>query len=49
MKNITYIGLMLCLVFVLGWVFDSLATGIILGIIIDAILDGLKSKNQNDD
>ena len=47
-KNISYIGLMLCLVVVLGLVFDSLVTGITLGIVTDAGLDRLKSKNQND-
>lgn len=40
MKNISYIGLGLCLGVVLGSVFDNLAIG--------AGLDGLKSKNQND-
>ncbi len=49
MKNISYIGLGLCLGVVLGSVFDNLAVGIGVGVAIGAGLDGLKSKNQNDE
>lgn len=48
MKNISYIGLGLCLGVVLGSVFDNLAIGAGVGVALGAGLDGLKSKNQND-
>lgn len=49
MKNISYIGLWLCLGIIFGSVFNNLAIGAGVGIAIGAGLDRLKSKNKNDD
>ncbi|MGL4363426.1 MAG: hypothetical protein ACRCSG_09235 [Cellulosilyticaceae bacterium] len=45
MKNISYIGLFLCIGAALGVVFDNIAIGAGVGVAIGAALDGLKSEN----
>lgn len=47
MKNISYIGLWICLGMIFGPVFNNLVIGV--GIIIGSGLDRLNSKNQNYD
>lgn len=47
-KDISYVGLGLCLGVALGLVFDNLAIGAGIGVAIGAGLDGVKSKNQNE-
>lgn len=47
MKNISYIGLWICLGMIFDSVFNNLVIGV--GIIIGSGLDRLNSKNQNYD